>query len=316
MRISLSGPRFTPEGRVVGFEAVGRLVHVTCVMPSISGNARRPEGGEVGFVKAEGGLVASARSSSPMSAASPLRASVSAVSVAPRRHGARGTCRWTHGLGRGAGRPAACGPARSRAVRPHGRPRERRSRGVEPARRRGRQAGGPWRPRRRRRGGASRRDLMGNPARRTPYPRPDRGPARLPSVPSAAGRPASELVPLHIFEERFKELIARCESTGRGVRHRLRRRGRPHEGSRLCVHDRGGPRALRGRPRQPRRPRDPAVPGRLRCARALLPRGGRVVPRGRAREAETDRSPRCTRPTRSSSARPRTRIPTSPRSRA
>ena len=80
----------------------------------------------------------------------------------------------------------------------------------------------------------------------------------------------SELIPLHIFEERYKTMVARCLEDESRVRDRLdgRRRAAP---DRLRVRDRRGPRAAARRAHQPDRARHAAVPDRRAPGRAALP---------------------------------------------
>ena len=88
----------------------------------------------------------------------------------------------------------------------------------------------------------------------------------------------SELVPLHIFEERYKTMIARCLEEESQVRDRLALRRRSAR-DRLRLHRRRGTRAPARRARQPRRARHPPVPDRGAPGRARLPRRRDRVPR-------------------------------------
>ena len=96
----------------------------------------------------------------------------------------------------------------------------------------------------------------------------------------------SELVPLHIFEDRYKADGRRVPRVGSRVRDRLAL-GRGPAPDRLRLRDHRGAREARGRPHEHRHPRHPAVPGGRAPGAPGLPRGRGRVParpqRGRRR---------------------------------
>ena len=96
-----------------------------------------------------------------------------------------------------------------------------------------------------------------------------------------------ELLPLHIFEERYKRMVATCLETRAAVRDRVPRRGRRRPADRLRGAGDRGHRALRRRPPQHRRHRRAPVPRPRPLRGGRLPgrrgRAGRLERRRRAR---------------------------------
>ena len=143
--------------------------------------------------------------------------------------------------------------------------------------------------------------------------RPCRWSTDFPLFPLGLVALPSELVPLHIFEERYKAMIGALPRGGVRVRDRLDGRRRP-AADRLRVRDRRGAGAAAGRPDQPRRARDARVPDRGAPGRSAVPGGHRRVPRrprrGRRPGGRRGRAHRLRRPRRAGHrphARARTR---------